>query len=76
MRVADESALVEPLLDYRLRFLLRQAPNMNVVDEGKVQISGITHPCLRAQLGNVVNIHVDQIAGTQRDQRLIDAFLG
>ena len=39
MRAADESAILKPFLDDRLSFFLRQTVDMDIVDQGKINVA-------------------------------------
>src|SRR5450756_646627 len=42
VRAADKASILQPLLDQLLRFIGRQVGNVNIVNQGKVDVSGTT----------------------------------
>ena len=68
MRVLNEPSLVEPFLNYRFRVVDGQPGHVNIVHQREVNIAGATHARLGVEFWNVVNPHLDQIAGAQAER--------
>src|SRR6266571_6283167 len=65
MRIAHESAILQPFLDQRLSLFQREPVDMHVVDQWKINVAGIADPHLTRQFRNVVHTHFNQISGTE-----------
>jgi len=63
--VLDESTLVKPFLDRGFGFVDRQASYMNVINQGKVNVSGAADPRLRTQFRHIVNADFEEITVAQ-----------
>ena len=60
-----EPAVRKPLFDQGLSFFDGEAGQMDVVDEWKVDVAAGAQPAFGGQFRHVVDIHFNQIAGTQ-----------
>ena len=65
VRAADKASIFQPLLDQLLRFIGSQAGNVNIVDQGKVDVSGTADARLEREFGHSEHIDLDQIADAQ-----------
>src|ERR1035437_5731012 len=67
VRAADKASILQPLLDQPLRFIRRQAGDMNIVNQGKVNVSGTTDARLGRKIRHSEHTDLDQIADAQLD---------
>ncbi len=65
VRAADKASILQPLLDQLLRFVDRQVGNVNIVDQGKIGVSGATDACFGGEFGHSKHTDLDQIANAQ-----------
>src|SRR5450631_4735 len=67
VRAANKTSVLQPLLDQCLRFIGCQVRNVNIVNQGKVDVSGTTDARLGGEIGYSEHRDLDQIADAQLD---------
>ncbi len=65
VRAAHKASILQPLLDQLLRFIDRQLGNVNIVDQGKIDVSGATDTRFAGKIGHSEHTDLDQIANAQ-----------
>jgi hypothetical protein len=64
MRILDEPAVRQSLFKESLRFLTRQSGHMHIINQGKIDVTGVADASFAREFGNIVDANLEQISRT------------